>query len=1319
MKYYHLLLLALVCSTASMAANYVIINQVMYDTPWNEHVVSPPYSNGEYVELYNGGAESVSLQGWELKGDGTTEYYLFPSNTVIPSKGFLVVAFRHANTPTFTLDNIYSLPLEDSLFQVIYQNVVVLSNQGETLTLYNANHEVVDQIHYDGTSNLSNPNHLSALNEDSISGDLCVSLYHAWVEFDEEGKVVSGTSQWKTDRVSFKNCQLETPSFGEHYITNSQHMSSTTNFILSVSPLDPTTRVSISEGGVSVSNGIRTQTSIKYYDGLGRPTETIAMETTPDKKDLVQVTGYIGLSRVSQQWLPVPMLTEGAYVDVSVIQSQNATDRLFTESLYENSALNRVVGHRQAGASYFSHPSTNTYSTNGAADNVRIYTVVRDSVLKTTGESYAANTLFKTTVADEDGKSVITYTDKLGRKIAEERVGHKTYYVYDSLERLRFVLPHIQDNKLNNGEYGLSNTTLQTSAYCYKYDNCGNMIYKRLPGCEPQYMVYDQARQLILKQDGNQREASKWTLFAYDSIGRNLYTAEIPLAQSHQDLITLFADKWSVEHYGNNPSHKSITGTGYASTILGKNGIRLLTVNYYDDYDYIAKREPTSMRPLLRFSQETAYGQPYDNAIGLLTGTRVYNLSEEGYTAISYYYDARGRVILNRSVRSSDGYNTITSTEYLFDGSIAQKLSVQGSDSNYVREHYRYSYDHARRIRSTYYQLNNDTEIEISEFSYDSIGRLVQNLLYNKQDTILYSYDIRDMLTETTHKRYNEYICYADDTNNRMLTPCYNGNISAIWENGNLRGYEYDNMNRLTAEFTQLELFQLGMEKRNVEEFSYDDVGNILSLRRDGLDDLTFYYGDEGNQLLSITENSADADLYDVIEFSGRASGTDDPLHYDANGNLIKDAYRYISRIKYNILNLPDTIQFSTGHQIVNLYDASGRKYRTINYTNMRTVNADYNEIAHYTYDTDSVEYQEIEYAGNIMRIRTLEDTVITNKQKIFNTTGYYADGRYYHYVKNHLGSICMVIDSEAESIVQDTYYWASGMPSSTDLDVQPYLYNGKEFITAHGLNEYDSQARMYYATIMRTTTMDPLAEKYYHISPYAWCGNNPIKYIDPDGRKWKTKQDLAISQRVSKKAQSNIGKQFNRLKKLQDKRSKYTSNKKQNRINRRMADAQNQIMILKNLDKNIDILTASDNVYTFNTVHTATAHLEIDKDGSIIINNFGSDGSKAHEMTHAAQYEKGKVVYDNERGFVSNAPEGLVGLEIEAYQTEYSIDGSVSAPSEKGQPESSLDIDYEWVTAIPDPNGGGHIYVPSEKSINPLHGVSAPWRFEPQILGL
>lgn len=59
-----------------------------------------------------------------------------------------------------------------------------------------------------------------------------------------------------------------------------------------------------------------------------------------------------------------------------------------------------------------------------------------------------------------------------------------------------------------------------------------------------------------------------------------------------------------------------------------------------------------------------------------------------------------------------------------------------------------------------------------------------------------------------------------------------------------------------------------------------------------------------------------------------------------------------------------------------------------------------------------------------------------------------------------------------------------------------------------HGLDEYDSEARWYYPAIMRTTTMDPLCEKYYSTSPYAWCGNNPVNLVDPDGRDWYFNND-------------------------------------------------------------------------------------------------------------------------------------------------------------------------------------------------------------------
>jgi len=83
---------------------------------------------------------------------------------------------------------------------------------------------------------------------------------------------------------------------------------------------------------------------------------------------------------------------------------------------------------------------------------------------------------------------------------------------------------------------------------------------------------------------------------------------------------------------------------------------------------------------------------------------------------------------------------------------------------------------------------------------------------------------------------------------------------------------------------------------------------------------------------------SINKQAYSTIEYHNSNIQSDTTMFYDANGNLIRDLDRGIIAIRYNILNLPDTIQFSNGHQIVNLYDAVGRKYKTVNYTNMRTV---------------------------------------------------------------------------------------------------------------------------------------------------------------------------------------------------------------------------------------------------------------------------------------------------------------------------------------------------------------------------------------------
>jgi RHS repeat-associated protein len=62
-------------------------------------------------------------------------------------------------------------------------------------------------------------------------------------------------------------------------------------------------------------------------------------------------------------------------------------------------------------------------------------------------------------------------------------------------------------------------------------------------------------------------------------------------------------------------------------------------------------------------------------------------------------------------------------------------------------------------------------------------------------------------------------------------------------------------------------------------------------------------------------------------------------------------------------------------------------------------------------------------------------------------------------------------------------------------------LYQGKEYQKDLSLNLYDFEWRQYDPWSVRTTTMDPHAEMFYPLSPYSWAGNNPLLFVDPDGR--------------------------------------------------------------------------------------------------------------------------------------------------------------------------------------------------------------------------
>jgi RHS repeat-associated protein len=109
----------------------------------------------------------------------------------------------------------------------------------------------------------------------------------------------------------------------------------------------------------------------------------------------------------------------------------------------------------------------------------------------------------------------------------------------------------------------------------------------------------------------------------------------------------------------------------------------------------------------------------------------------------------------------------------------------------------------------------------------------------------------------------------------------------------------------------------------------------------------------------------------------------------------------------------------------------------------------------------------------------------------------------HHYYLKDHLGNHRVVMNASG-TVVQATNYYPSGATIAerqTDQGIQPYKFGGKELDRKDNLNFYDYEARAYDPTLMRFTSTDPMMEKYYGWSPFAYCGNNPVNRIDPDGR--------------------------------------------------------------------------------------------------------------------------------------------------------------------------------------------------------------------------
>ena len=109
---------------------------------------------------------------------------------------------------------------------------------------------------------------------------------------------------------------------------------------------------------------------------------------------------------------------------------------------------------------------------------------------------------------------------------------------------------------------------------------------------------------------------------------------------------------------------------------------------------------------------------------------------------------------------------------------------------------------------------------------------------------------------------------------------------------------------------------------------------------------------------------------------------------------------------------------------------------------------------------------------------------------------------KYRYFVRDRLGSVRSVADEDRNVLQQNLYYaWGGAWGDvCTAPGFQSYKYCGKYLDRKHGLDLYDYGARLYDPAAAFWTSPDPLCEKYYNISPYAFCNNNPVRFIDPTG---------------------------------------------------------------------------------------------------------------------------------------------------------------------------------------------------------------------------
>jgi RHS repeat-associated protein len=931
--------------------------------------------------------------------------------------------------------------------------------------------------------------------------------------------------------------------------------------------------------------------SITYFDGLGRPMQSIGIKASPDKKDIITHVEYDDFGRQDKDWLPYYESTGsvGSYrgdkslATQQYYQSAYADDmntnylNPFSEKGFEASPLNRVLSQAAPGYDWRSgsgHEIKLDYQSN-VVNEVKNFGVSLSFANNTytptlTGgvAFYAANELYKTITYDENtaaiptelNGSTVEFKNKQGQVVLKRTYGtvgtgisngkYDTYYVYDDYGNLTYVLPPKME-ATTEADIVIIKNQLNDLGYQYKYDQRNRLVEKKLPGKQWEFIVYDKLDREVATGPAaspfSNLTSVGWLITKYDAFSRPVITAWMPATtvtsatridiQSERDIQTAnFSETKIDDTTGTTINGVAFRYTNVAwPTNLASTTYHVLTVNYYDDYNF-----PNMPTIVASIEGEPVY---YNNTVkpqGLKTATwtRILQSSTTYANELNYwFYDKKARPIGSYTINHLGGY-TYTDSKLDFTGKpeyiITYHKRLSGSTELKTKEAFTYSAQ--GRLLTQTHQIEAGTVELIASNTYDELGQLISKKVGNTIGTptqnVNYTYNIRGWL-----KGINDInsLSHGDDPKDLFafninynsipsgisdVKALYNGNIAETqwktnFDEGNLRtyGYQYDNLNRLKAAIYKKQGI---VSNAYNESLTYDKNGNIMSLLRNGndestvtqIDNLTYSYGpsNQFNQLTKVVDNAPIVSK--ANGFVDSVANLVDDYSYDANGNMLKDLNKGIgtsttSGITYNHLNLPTKITFGTAENIEYIYNAAGQKLQKIVTDGSNVTTTDY--LGGYQYESGSL--------------------------KFFPTAEGYVEpaGSSYKYIyqyKDHLGNVRLSYDKTL-AIKEESNYYPFGLKhegyNTVKIGVEnKYKFQGQERQDELGLGWDSFKYRNYDYAIARFMSIDPLTEKYRDWGPYVFSGNRVVDAREIEG----LEPDILFGS--EKDALKNFGQQYN-----------------------------------------------------------------------------------------------------------------------------------------------------------------------------------------------